>query len=110
MLTAQPGLHSTVTAVSTKTKVKGMNKKRKKSTMAGGACATPGPSVTTPQDFMKEVVDAECEARLSISAATAKEKTEHERIKHQTAHDTAVTVERMRIEAQEKQAVAAHAH
>ena len=59
---------------------------------------------------MKEVADAEHEARLSISAATAKEKTECERIKRQTAHDTAVTVEQMRIEAQEKQAVAAHAH
>ena len=41
-LTAQPGLHSTATAVSPKAKVKGKNKKRKKSTMAGGACATKG--------------------------------------------------------------------
>ena len=40
-LTAQPGLHSTATAVSAKAKVNGKNKKRKKSTMAGGACATP---------------------------------------------------------------------
>ena len=39
-LTAQPGLHSTATAVSTKAKVNGKNKKRKKSTMAGKACAT----------------------------------------------------------------------
>ena len=39
---AQPGLHSTATAVSTKAKVSGKNKKRKKSTMAGGACATGG--------------------------------------------------------------------
>ena len=37
---AQPGLHRVATAVSTKAKVKGKNKKRKKSTMAGGACAT----------------------------------------------------------------------
>ena len=59
---------------------------------------------------MKEVADAECEAHLAISAATAKEKTEHEQIKCQTAHDTAVTVEQMHIEAQEKQAVAACAH
>ena len=59
---------------------------------------------------MKEVADAKCEARLAISAATAKEKTERERIKRHTAHDTAVTVERMCIEAQEKQAVAARAH
>ena len=64
----------------------------------------------TPQDFMKEVADAEREARLVISAATAKEKTERERIKRQTAHNTAITVEQMRIEAQEKQAIAAHAH
>ena len=59
---------------------------------------------------MKEVVDAKREAHLAISAATAKEKTECEWIKHQTAHDTAVTVEWMCIEAQEKQAVAARAH
>ena len=39
-LTAQPGLYSTATAVSTKAKVRGRNKKRKKNTMAGGACAT----------------------------------------------------------------------
>ena len=38
---AQPGLHSTATAVSMKVKVNGKNKKRKKSTMAGRACATP---------------------------------------------------------------------
>ena len=37
---AQPGLNSTATAVSTKAKVKGRNKKRKKSTMAGGVCTT----------------------------------------------------------------------
>ena len=37
---AQPGLYSTAAAISTKAKVKGKNKKRKKSTMAGGACAT----------------------------------------------------------------------
>ena len=37
---AQPGLYSMATAVSTKAKVRGKNKKRKKSTMAGGACAT----------------------------------------------------------------------
>ena len=37
---AQPGLHSTATAVSTKAKVKGQNRKRKKSTMAGGAKST----------------------------------------------------------------------
>ena len=42
---AQPGLHSTAMAVSTKAKVKGMNTKRKKSTMvADGACATLPPS------------------------------------------------------------------
>ncbi|KAF8442020.1 hypothetical protein L210DRAFT_987512 [Boletus edulis BED1] len=64
----------------------------------------------TPQDFMKEMADAECEARLLTSAATAKEKTKRERIKRQTAHDTAITVEQMRIEAQEKQAIAARAH
>ena len=39
-LTAQPGLHSMATAVSTNAKVNGRNKKRKKNTMAGGACAT----------------------------------------------------------------------
>ena len=39
-LTAQPGLHRAITAVSVKAKVKGRNKKRKKSAMAGGACAT----------------------------------------------------------------------
>ena len=37
---AQPGLHSTTTAVSMKAKDKGKNRKRKKSTMVGGACAT----------------------------------------------------------------------
>ena len=39
-LTAQPGVHRTAMAVSMKAKVKGKNRKRKKSTMAGGACAT----------------------------------------------------------------------
>ena len=37
---AQPGLYSTAMAVSTKAKNKGKNRKRKKSTMAGGVCAT----------------------------------------------------------------------
>ena len=40
VLMAQPGLHSMATAVSTKVKVKGKHRKRKKNTMAGGACAT----------------------------------------------------------------------
>ena len=39
-LTAQPGLYRAATAVSTKAKVKGKNRKRKKSTMAGEVCAT----------------------------------------------------------------------
>ena len=39
-LMAQPGLHRTATAISTKAKVRGRNKTRKKSTMTGGACAT----------------------------------------------------------------------
>ena len=39
-LTAQPGLHSTATAISMKAKVMGKNRKRKKSTMTGEACAT----------------------------------------------------------------------
>ena len=34
-LTAQPGLHNMATAVSTKAKVKGKNRKRKKNTMTG---------------------------------------------------------------------------
>ena len=38
-LTAQPGLYSTAMAVSEKAKNKGKNRKRKKSTMAGEACA-----------------------------------------------------------------------
>ncbi|KAF9236935.1 hypothetical protein BU15DRAFT_76423 [Melanogaster broomeanus] len=64
----------------------------------------------TPQDFMKEVADAEHEACLAISAVAAKEKTECEWIKRQTAYNTAVAVEQMRIEAQEKQAAATRAH
>ena len=37
---AQPGLHSMAMAISTKEKKRGSKRKRKKSTMAGGACAT----------------------------------------------------------------------
>ena len=48
-LTAQPGLYSTATAVSTK--VKGTNRKRKKSAMAGGACAT----ISIPPEAVREV-------------------------------------------------------
>ena len=39
---AQPGLHGMATAVSTKVKKRGKKRKRKKRTMAGGACATEG--------------------------------------------------------------------
>ena len=39
-LMAQPSLYRTAMAISTKAKRKGKNRKRKKNTMAGGACAT----------------------------------------------------------------------
>ena len=40
VLTAQPSLHSTMYMVRTRAKERGKKRKRKKSTMAGGACAT----------------------------------------------------------------------
>ncbi|KIJ61907.1 hypothetical protein HYDPIDRAFT_169487 [Hydnomerulius pinastri MD-312] len=64
----------------------------------------------TPQDLVKEVADAERETRLAMSTANARERTEREWIKRQSAHDTAIMVERMRLEAQEKQATASRAH
>ena len=39
---AQPGLHSTAMAISMKDKKRGRKRKRNKSTMAGGVCATGG--------------------------------------------------------------------
>ena len=47
-LMAQPGLHSMAMAVSMKAKVRGKNRKRKKSTMAGGACATSATTEDSP--------------------------------------------------------------
>ena len=41
---AQPGLHSMMMAISMKDKKMGRKRKRKKSTMAGGVCATISPS------------------------------------------------------------------
>ena len=51
-LMAQPGLHSMATAVSTKAKVNGKNRKRKKSTMAGEACATHGVYLEVIRSFI----------------------------------------------------------
>jgi len=46
----------------------------------------------------------------STRPANARESTEGERINHRSTHDTAIEVERLRIEAQEKEAAAARAH
>ncbi|KAF9235106.1 hypothetical protein BU15DRAFT_78338 [Melanogaster broomeanus] len=64
----------------------------------------------TPQDLIKEVADAERATRLAMSTANARERTARERINSQSAHDTAIAVERLRIEAHDKQAAASCAH
>jgi hypothetical protein len=64
----------------------------------------------TPQDLVKEVADAEWETHLAMSTANARERMVRERIKRQSAHDTAIAVERLCIEAHDKQAAASRAH
>jgi len=64
----------------------------------------------SPQDLVREVADAECQARLIMNETNAKECTAREQIKRQSAHDTAIAVEQMRIKAQEEQAAAQRAH
>ncbi|KAF8835212.1 hypothetical protein BDN67DRAFT_1015742 [Paxillus ammoniavirescens] len=64
----------------------------------------------TAQDFVREVADAERQARLAMNVTNAKEHTAHEQIKCQSAHDTAIAVEHLRVKAQQEQAAAQHAH
>ncbi|KIJ05172.1 hypothetical protein PAXINDRAFT_21546 [Paxillus involutus ATCC 200175] len=64
----------------------------------------------TAQDLVKEVADAERQARLAMNATNAKERTAREQIKRQSAHDTAIAVEHLRVKAQQEQAAAQHAH
>ncbi|KAF9232196.1 hypothetical protein BU15DRAFT_81515 [Melanogaster broomeanus] len=64
----------------------------------------------TPQDLVKEVADAERQARLTMNETNAKERTVREQIKRQSAHDTALAVERLRLKVQQEQAMAQRAH
>ncbi|KAH7911006.1 hypothetical protein BJ138DRAFT_1101375 [Hygrophoropsis aurantiaca] len=68
------------------------------------AAPTPTKSATkkrqTPQDFVKDVADAEREARLRMTEINAKERTAREEIKRRTAHNTALEVERLRLKYQ----------
>src|SRR6267154_579216 len=57
-------------------------------------------------DMAREVADAEREARLLMNETNAKERTAREQIKRRSAFDTALAVERMRVE----QAAAQRAH
>ncbi|KAF8836553.1 hypothetical protein BDN67DRAFT_983860 [Paxillus ammoniavirescens] len=80
---------------------------------AAGTPVASGGSVKkcqTPQDLVKEVADAERETRLAMSTANARECTVREQIKCQSAHDTAIAVERLHIDAHDKQAAASCAH
>ncbi|KIK91256.1 hypothetical protein PAXRUDRAFT_149907, partial [Paxillus rubicundulus Ve08.2h10] len=80
---------------------------------AAGTPVASGGSVKkhwTLQDFVKEVADVEWETHLAMSTANARERTVHRWIKCQSAHDTAIAVEHLRIEAHNKQAAASHAH
>ncbi|KAJ8580321.1 hypothetical protein M405DRAFT_834492, partial [Rhizopogon salebrosus TDB-379] len=49
-------------------------------------------------DMAREVADAEHEACLRMNETNAKEHTAREQIKRRSAHDTALAVERMRVE------------
>lgn len=62
------------------------------------------------QDLLKEVADAERDARLAMNATNAKQRVAREEIKRKSAYETAVVIERMRIQAQSEQAAAARAH
>ncbi|KAF9235926.1 hypothetical protein BU15DRAFT_64469 [Melanogaster broomeanus] len=64
----------------------------------------------TPQDLVKEVADAERQARLVMNETNAKHHIEREQIKRNSAYETAVTVERMRLKVQEELAAAQRAH
>ncbi|KIK81896.1 hypothetical protein PAXRUDRAFT_14999 [Paxillus rubicundulus Ve08.2h10] len=64
----------------------------------------------TPQDLMKEVADAECQAHLVMNETNAKERTARKQIKCQSTHDTALTVEALCLRMQQEQAAAQHAH
>ncbi|KIJ07733.1 hypothetical protein PAXINDRAFT_102831 [Paxillus involutus ATCC 200175] len=48
--------------------------------------------------------------RLAINTPNARERTERARTKHRSAHDTAIETERLRTEAQEKEAAASRAY
>ncbi|KAF9230751.1 hypothetical protein BU15DRAFT_83237 [Melanogaster broomeanus] len=64
----------------------------------------------TPQDLVREVADADRKARLIMNETNAKERTAREQIKCQTAYDTAIAVEQLRIKAQAEQAAAQREH
>ncbi|KAF9218608.1 hypothetical protein BS17DRAFT_770589 [Gyrodon lividus] len=64
----------------------------------------------TPQDLVKEVAGAECEACLVMNETNSRECTTCEQIKHKDAHDTAVIVEGMHIKSQKEQAAMQWAH
>lgn len=63
-----------------------------------------------PQDFVADMAEAECQAHLQMNKTNAKLCIEKERIKREAAHDTAITVECMHLEAQAEQAAAQRAH
>lgn len=70
----------------------------------------PSKKCKSPQDLLKDVADAEQDACLTINAINAKQCTAREETKHRFAHDTAITVEQMCIQAQSEQAAADQAH
>ncbi|KAI6103724.1 hypothetical protein EDD16DRAFT_1752153 [Pisolithus croceorrhizus] len=79
-------------------------------------CASDSPVVRSakkckgPQDFVADMAEAECQAHLQMNKTNAKFHIEREKIKWEAAHDTAITVECMCLEAQAEQAAAQHAH
>ncbi|KAG9311869.1 hypothetical protein JVU11DRAFT_8123 [Chiua virens] len=71
----------------------------------------------TTQDIVKEVADAERQARLSMNEVNAREKTIREEVKHRSQYEIAVRVETMRLKAQQDEiaarateSAAQHAH
>ena len=76
-----------------------------------GMTATPSAKKRkTLQDHARDIVEAERAARLEITRFAAKEKTAREAIKRQAAQDTALEIERLRLEFQREEGARQRAH
>ncbi|KAG9312032.1 hypothetical protein JVU11DRAFT_7310 [Chiua virens] len=74
------------------------------------ASLQPSKKQKTNQESVWETAEAEHEAHIAMHAVTTKEKTTQEEIKRKSSYETTIAIEKMRLEAQDKQATADQAH